>query len=441
MDKITVTDLLKQDERVVGAVGFSIFTGEFYVFKAKATVISTGSGNFKQMEHVAHVAFGSFDGKAMAYRAGADISNMEFANVDLRWGHVVREWKKEERVSLEGREIHTTVADYPRTAFFFSPMAIAGNLVDSEGYGNGSQFREDDLLAVHEGKGPLLVDYDGVTPEQWEFANKEYPADMDRFKKVGLDPRRVTGLWSGMGRWEYSIGHTWGGCAGISSTDTHGATSLPGLYAAGDVYHSAAIGANYPSGGTATRNASVTGARAGQAAAEYSKHVKTVKPDNLKTVKTNTYAPLERKGGFDTTWVTQQIQNNTFPYYILCIRHGDRLKAALTNVEFLQNHIAPMIYARDPHGLRLAHETKNRILAAEMMIRSSLFRKESRGKYYREDYPRRDDPKWLAFTKLKNDHGEMKLTKNTSPRKFWAEKLSAIPYREKYPGRFRGEEE
>jgi succinate dehydrogenase/fumarate reductase flavoprotein subunit len=110
--------------------------------------------------------------------------------------------------------------------------------------------------------------------------------------------------------------------------------------------------------------------------------------DAIETGKISLDDPAPR-GGFDTTWVTQQIQNNTFPYYILCIRHADRLKAALTNVDFLRDHISPLIFARDFHGLRLAHETKNRILGAEMMLRSALFRKESRGKHYREDYPRR----------------------------------------------------
>ncbi|MBN1367174.1 MAG: FAD-binding protein [Dehalococcoidales bacterium] len=437
-DKIMVTELLKQDGSVAGAVGFSLWTGEFYVFKAKATVISAGSGNFRPMSFASSLAFGSFDGDTMAYRAGAEMRNMEFTR-NCRWGHTVRKWTEKERVSLEGKEIHTKMAEYPQTAYYPSPMLMIGNLVDTEGYGNGAQFRGDELLVIHEGKGPLMVDYDNVPQELWDWANNAFPTDMEHFKKVGLDPRHATGLWNGMVHHDYGIGQAWGGSAGIASTDTKGGTSLPGLYAAGDSYHSTAIGAAYPGMGNGTRNAAVTGAIAGRSAAAYAKRVKTVKPDNLKAARSYTFAPLERKGGFDTTWSNQQIQNNTLPYFILCIRHADRLKAALANIEFLQNHIAPMIYARDYHDLRSAHEAKNRIMAAEMILRSSLFRKESRGAYYREDYPNRIDSDWLAWTRLKNVNGEMKLSKNTLPRKIWAEKIASIPYQEKYPSRNRGE--
>ena len=441
LDRVMITDLIKQDAGVVGAVGFSTGSGDFYVFKAKATVLSAGGGNFKVTERIPKVAHMSFDGDAMAYRAGAEISNMEFA-LNCNWGHFVKEWKENERVSLEGKEIHTIVSDYPRTAFFFSPMNVVGSVVDAEGYGSAREIRDDGLLAVHEGKGPLLKDYDGVTAEQWEMANKKFSTDMGRFQKVGLDPRRVTGLWTGMSPWEYAIGQSFGGGAGISSAGIDGRTSLPGLYAAGDTYHSTAIGAMYPCGGTGTRNASVTGARAGQAAAEHARQVRFAKSDDkqIAVLKSNAYAPLDRNGGFDTIWTTQQIKNNTYPYYILLIQQADRLKAALTNVEFLHNHIAPKIYARNFHELRLAHETKNRILAAEMMLRSSLFRKESRGKHYREDYPYRRDPDWLVWSRLKNDHGEMKLSRNPMPRKWWAAKLASMPYRERYPNQFKGEE-
>ncbi|MBN1367890.1 MAG: FAD-binding protein [Dehalococcoidales bacterium] len=446
MDRIMVTDLLKQDESVVGAVGFSTLTGEFHVFKAKATVISTGGGNFRPNAGVAPADHDSSDGDAMAYRAGAEISGKEFA-MGTRYGAFIKKWTEEERVSLKGRKVNTTIGDYPKTAYFFSPMLMTGNLIDAEGYGKTS-FRRDEMLVIHEGRGPFLTDYDNVTPEVWEWSNHSpsYMMDksngnLERFQKVGMDPRRATGLWSGLSRYEYGVGMSWGGSAGISSTNTDGATTLPGLYAAGDSYHNTSIGASYPAAGTGTRNAAVTGAIAGQSAAEYSKHVKTVKPGNqqIARLKSNTYAPLERKGGFDSTWVTQQIQYNTLPYYILYVRHGDRLKSALKNVEFLQSHIAPLIYARNSHGLRFAHETKNRLYNAEALLRSTLFRKESRGIHYREDYPRRDDPNWLAWVKIKNDHGEMKLTKNTSPRKWWGEQISSIPYKERYPNRYKGE--
>ena len=114
-----------------------------------------------------------------------------------------------------------------------------------------------------------------------------------------------------------------------------------------------------------------------------------------------------------------------------------RRTIVLTVVEFLKDDLVPKLIAKDAHELRLAHETKNMVLNAEMILRSSLFRTESRGVHYREDYPRRDDPSWLAWVKLKEEHGQMKLWKEPIPKEWWPD-LSK-PYEERYPVRFPGE--
>jgi succinate dehydrogenase/fumarate reductase flavoprotein subunit len=125
------------------------------------------------------------------------------------------------------------------------------------------------------------------------------------------------------------------------------------------------------------------------------------------------------------------------PYFVLFIKHGQRLQAALTIVEFLRDHLVPKMTAKDAHELRLAQETRNMVLNAEMMLRSSLFRTESRGLHYREDYPRRDDPAWLAWLKIKEVQGRMTVAKEPIPQEWWPD-LSQ-PYEERYPARFPGE--
>jgi succinate dehydrogenase/fumarate reductase flavoprotein subunit len=232
------------------------------------------------------------------------------------------------------------------------------------------------------------------------------------------------------------------GASGISSADTKGGTSLPGLYAAGDVYNARAVGGRYPHMGFGTRNALVIGARAGRCAAEYAKQAGkiTIDPAEVARLKSSAYAPIERKSGFDQNWVTLQLRTITYPYYIFFIKHEARLKAALTMVEFVKNHLTPLMYAKpgDAHGLRLAHEAKGRVLSIEMMLRAAIFRTESRGVHYREDYPFRDDPKWLAEVKIKEKDGKMELVKKPLPRKWWPD-LSK-PYNERYPSEYLGEE-
>jgi succinate dehydrogenase/fumarate reductase flavoprotein subunit len=148
-------------------------------------------------------------------------------------------------------------------------------------------------------------------------------------------------------------------------------------------------------------------------------------------------APVERKGGFDPRWVTQLLINTMVPYYVLIIKHGDRLQAALTMVEFFKDHYVPKLLANDSHELRLAHEVKNMVLGSEIALKACLLRTESRGFHYREDYPQRDDPNWLAWVKIREKNGELKLWKEPIPKKWWPD-LSK-PYKERYPRRFPGE--
>ncbi|MEJ2739058.1 MAG: FAD-binding protein, partial [Dehalococcoidia bacterium] len=227
--------------------------------------------------------------------------------------------------------------------------------------------------------------------------------------------------------------------AGIWTIDTKCATSIPGLFAAGESCGTRYVGAVHTARGFGLTASAVTGARAGRNAAEYALGIDGPVPDReeIERAKRTIYEPLERKSGFSPRWVTQLLHNTMVPYFILHIKHKDRLQSALTIVEFLRDHLAPKLVAGNDHELRLAHETKNMVLNAEMMLRASLFRTESRGQHYREDCPRRDDPEWLAWIKIKEEDGKMKAIKVPVPEKWWPD-LSE-PYEERYPSRFLGE--
>ena len=125
------------------------------------------------------------------------------------------------------------------------------------------------------------------------------------------------------------------------------------------------------------------------------------------------------------------------PYYVLGIKKKERLEAALTTVTFLQKHFAPSLKANDLHELRLVHETRNMLLNAEMKLKASLFRTESRGSHYIEDYPARDDENWLAWVVIKQVAGKMVLFKEPIPEEWKPD--PSIPYEERYPKRFPGE--
>ena len=81
-------------------------------------------------------------------------------------------------------------------------------------------------------------------------------------------------------------------------------------------------------------------------------------------------------------------------------------------VEELRDHHAPMLRAANMHELRLVFETRNMILSAEMKLRASLMRTESRCSHYRLDYPEMDTKNWQAWINIfKDEEGRMQLEK------------------------------
>ena len=438
IDRVMVADLLKTDGAVTGAIGFHVRSGDILIFKARAIVMATGNGTFKDVPGtMGVVGFLSYDGEAMAYRAGAEIGGKEFASAGAAYFDFGK--NEETRISLEGKKIDYTPGIYPNWVSYGPHISYMNSYVDAEGY---TSHRIAALEAIHAGRGPIYLNLDAVRPIDREKALADIKASGTEFRlqRVGMDLTKG-GLAAGVLRLESCVNHTiFGGSAGIMAQhDVRGATRIPGLFAAGDVYYSRTIGASYPSFGFGLRNASVTGAWAGWSAAAYAAKTKPapLDADEIKTLKKHLTAPAERVGGFSPRWVGEQLEHIIFPYYICFVKHGERLNAALTLVEFLKNHLAPKLTAKDAHELRLAHETRNRILSVEMYLRSSLFRTESRTLHFREDYPRRDDADWLAMVKVRNNEGAMDVLKEALPPDGLPN--ANLPYQARYFLRFPGE--
>ena len=366
---------------------------QLYVFKVKAIVISAGGGGFRPNEYPTHEL--TADGHAMAYNIGAEITGKEFVSPAARFiiGH--------------GPESGWIPPMQRFTGGSPGNLKVATRLINAE----------DDEVPCR-----------GMAWHGWLDAH--YEAHAGRAPVYIEAPNGHKEPVSGPGAFGSMHGHA---TAGIFPVDTECATGIPGLYAAGDSLGTQFVGAMYSGFGFATAQASVTGARAGTAAAGVALEAEKVSIDEegLELSKKIVLRPLERKGGFTPRWVTNILRNIMLPYFVMYIKHEDRMRAALINVEFLRDHIVPKMTAKDPHELRLAHETKSMVLNAEMKLRASMFRKESRGNHYREDYPRRDDPDWLAWVLLKEENGSMKVYKKPMPED-WRPDLSK-PYEERYP--------
>ena len=195
-----------------------------------------------------------------------------------------------------------------------------------------------------------------------------------------------------------------------------GESNIPGLYAAGDALGSYMAGAIYTQIGSSLAGSAVQGAIVSEAAAEYCKNtdMPSISAKNINIVKEEILAPLplKRDAGYSPAWVTQILQGVMIPNFILYIKKESLLKAALAYIEELRDHHSPMLRAASLHELRLAHETSNMIMNAEMKLKASIMRKESRCSHYRLDYPNLDYKNWQAWINIyKGSDDEMKFEK------------------------------
>ncbi|OQA15707.1 MAG: succinate dehydrogenase flavoprotein subunit [Firmicutes bacterium ADurb.Bin356] len=126
-----------------------------------------------------------------------------------------------------------------------------------------------------------------------------------------------------------------------------------------------------------------------------------------------------------------RIHQTILPYEVRQIMHEDRLNAALTMFEFFKNHFLPKSFAKDSHDLRNYHEVRSMITGGEIMLRTAILRRESRGWFFREDYPHRDDKNWLKWIVVKQgEDGEMQLATEEIPEE-WKGDLS-LSEKERY---------
>jgi succinate dehydrogenase/fumarate reductase flavoprotein subunit len=425
LDNVMMTELLRESGAVVGAVGFHIRGGGLVVIQAGATVISTGTMSFKH--DTSPTYFWTGDGEAMAYRAGAVISGREFNNGYLYGRRELQHVQEMLTGEVSGEIVESS---------YQHPFALGGGY--SGWYSRPTLNSEGGLVVTpaweaHMGRAPLYLDSETIPPKKWEWL-REYFKRIDiaweQGDKIDFDVFR-----GGKFQWPSSrmhLGSTYAGC-GIWAADRLCSSGVPGLYSAGNTCATMASGAVYSGMGFGSNHAMVTGARAGSAAARYAKASRRPELGEAELVRAKDFvrAPLERKGGFGPSWVTQVIQSITVPYFYLGVKHAERLQAALTIAEFINGHLVPMLRATDAHEWRLCHETRNMALGAEMKLRASLYRTESRGDHFREDFPRRGDPEWLAWIKIKDEQGEMKLYKEPVPQEWWPDLTK--PYEERYP--------
>jgi len=395
IERVMITHLIKEDGKIAGAAGFSFDDARVHIFRAKSVVLCSGAGGFKPNGFP--ICDLTHDGTVMAYKIGAKVTGKEWN--DGHSGSATNAaacfdgWHGmfERKPGLTGVEVHHDLGMEMNYQAYMAGVPLAGG---PPGQMGGEQVSG----------GPYRP------AEFSEQGRRPGPPPGGGRDSGGAPPPEAGGNSVGGSSAGMSIHKS----EGLVPINDKGASNIPGLYAAGDALGSYMAGAIYTQVGSSLAGSAVQGAIVAEAAAGYCKVVKPSKisKGRIKAIEEEILAPLKREKGYSPAWVTQTLQGIMIPNFILYIKKESLLKAALGYIEEIRDHHMPMLRAADLHELRLAHETANMIINAEMKLKASLLRKESRCSHYRLDYPAVDSKNWNAWINIyQGKNGEMKFKK------------------------------
>lgn len=383
-----ITDLIKNKQgRIVGAVGFHTIEGTFVTIRTKAVILATGMGGWKS-SYMSNSE--TPEGLEMAFRAGAELRNMEFSRV---W--VVPKlfgWEGQTTLlPLGARFVNAKGENFME--YYTDNPKLAGN-TDTHYTALGM------CMEMRAGRGPVYMDMTNLQPGKeavvlpklgWQRINYE------RLKEdCGID------FFKGKNEWMPQPLCTYAGL----NTDMDGASTVPGLYAAG---RCRSIDPGVYTGGFALMTTAVTGQIAGEAVTKYVSglELEEMNAEEVAAYREKIYAPLG-KPGINSKEVLRAIQRIAFAYDVCLVKSEKSLTNALHQLETLKEELVPNMSASDPHYLLKLKETEAVVFITEWYIRASLERKESRAGHFREDYPDHKD-EWLKWLVLGHEDGEPKF--------------------------------
>ena len=425
INRVQMTDYITTDGQICGAVGIHVRTADIYFFKAKAVVTATGRSNRLSRNpcgfdfNLRMPAPMSGDGTSMAMRAGLPTVNIEFlsnilgpapcGNYNPNYGDPRNTVQPAARI-IDGKG-NVVV---PRTQFYDwenlgkHKWAEADRQKWIEGR-RGSRGAKIDLAGrIAQGEGPFYLDFNEGTDEElayieWSIQNEGKGTQFLRYFKgeegAGLrdNPQEYAGLWTR----EIS-----GTAAKGLWVDKNLETEIRNLFAAGDEV-----------GGLpwqASTGAFTQGWHAGEMAAARAKMQKHFMPATdgiLQSREKTCFEILNRKRGFFWKEVEIGVQN-LMDFYCGSFRSEPMLKRGIERLDDAKQ--APL-KAENPHELGRCMDVKSIIDNAELVLRSSLQRTESRPipfGFRRTDYPHQDDENWKTFLSIRrNESGGFEFSK------------------------------
>ncbi len=388
LERTMVVDLLTNNGAVVGATAIDTRTGEFIVIRAKAVVVATGMfgrlyGQSVKYYFIMHPcpAAVSGDGWAMAYRAGAELANLEQSRV--RGGMVHDLTMSHGNIRNEGIAVRMRTWD--------------GDEVPSIS-------RETEALFVdleRKGKAPFYYDF-GNLPDDFHKRIEVCYVDerMIGFKVAedrGFNPR--THWYETMQR-KPTVLHAHPGI----EADENFQSTVKGLFAIGDC----------SSGSHDVANAATSGFLVGDSIESFIKETAepVIDEAQVESQKETALAPLSVKDGTESKELEQAVQNICM-YYIASHRSEGMLLEGLRRLGSLKKVFIPQLKAKNPHELMRCLEVRNIMDVAEAHMQVCLERKETHGSHYRLDYPEPDPSQddLRTYQRLENGQPVLEMRK------------------------------
>lgn len=400
LSETMITRLIMNQGRLVGAIGLDKKTGDFIVFRAKATVLTAGGagqtyGPGEVSGYTTNLMEITGDSYAMAYRIGAELVDMEFVQSILAFAYPeVYKGILAGEPAAHNAKLYNSKKE--RFMERYDPVRIERTTKDILA---SSIFRE-----VKAGRGTphggAWMDFSEAPPDSFHIF--PYP-----FEEMGVDPKKD---WVEV---MPSVHYFMGGVRINEKCETN----IPGLYAAGEAA-GGLHGANRLAG-CSTADSNVFGARAGKYAAlearkmarpginweevsEEQRRILTLLKSHEKPLG---MAPIKLKRKIQTLlWDDVGVLRNEAGL------QGVAEKLALIRKEYENNIRLRQNSLRFNYELIEALEVSNMIDIVEIISRAALMRKETRGGHYREDYPERDDKNWLKNIVVRWEAGDMKFS-------------------------------
>ena len=394
--EVTLTRLLKEGERVVGAVGYNRIDGRFVAFRSKAVILATG-GWGRIFKVTSNSWEGTGDGVAIGFDAGAEVLDPEmvqFHPTGMVWppgvrGILVTEAVRGEGGYLKNSEGQRFMLEYdPKKKELSSRDVVARSIYKEVQAGRGTQHGGAFLDVTHLGAEKVKT----KLPSMYEQFLRL--ADVD----ITKEPMEVAP----------TIHYAMGGLRVEAET---GATTLPGLYAAGEV--AAGLHGANRLGGNSLSDLLVFGRRAGAAAGAYQREVALGSIDERQVAEEQQLLLLPFSvDGKENPYLLQQQLQQAMQEDAGLARDEKGLKRCLNTILELRQRAArvrvPGSRRYNP-GWHTARDLRFMLTIAEAIVRAAIERRESRGAHWRLDYLEKDSALGRVNFIAYSDCGTVKL--------------------------------